>query len=216
MYFNSNPNPNFISCRCEQCPMKFAHRTLKNEHVRTQHLKKYCCDICGKRFGEKYKLRYHRMTHTGEKPFQCDHCDFRTSRKYNLDAHRKNVHKDFSGMVIACEICGRGFPHESSLKTHITAFHNKKGEGSRRGERGRKEKKTSPKQELPPEVHVPQPHPPPQQIPMPPPPAAMPTPPFSGQYMNQSHERTDEASLLEQATMLWKNAMASRNTLSKM
>lgn len=69
------------------------------------------------------------MTHTGEKPFQCEHCDFRSNRKFNLDSHKKTVHKDFSGMVISCEICGRGFSNESSLKCHITAFHNRKSNG---------------------------------------------------------------------------------------
>jgi hypothetical protein len=44
----------------------FESRLKRNEHVRIRHLKRHQCDECGKRFGERDKLRNHQLTHTGK------------------------------------------------------------------------------------------------------------------------------------------------------
>lgn len=57
------------------------------------------CPVCGKRvsgINGKQKLRYHMLTHTGERHYQCPHCPHRASLKFNLSRHIRTVHKELS------------------------------------------------------------------------------------------------------------------------
>ncbi|KAK3881041.1 hypothetical protein Pcinc_014498 [Petrolisthes cinctipes] len=55
------------------------------------------CPVCGKSvsgINGKQKLRYHMLTHTGERQFQCPYCPHRASLKFNLNRHIRTVHRD--------------------------------------------------------------------------------------------------------------------------
>ncbi len=144
---------------CDACGARFAYRTHLNEHVRRRHLRPHQCDLCGRRFGEGDKLRLHRRTHTGEKPYACKQCSYRTAKKYNLDVHLRNKHPSAEevaeggkveegkegGTLVGsscCEICGRAFRTLVALKGHITTAHTDQKETTRATTTTTTEKKT--------------------------------------------------------------------------
>ena len=71
-----------------------------NRHIQSQHTsneeKRFKCDICGKGFAVKEKLKDHKNVHTGEKPYKCKFCSacfasrgtHATHQKSHLGLHR--------------------------------------------------------------------------------------------------------------------------------
>ncbi|XP_063595842.1 zinc finger protein 775-like [Penaeus indicus] len=55
------------------------------------------CPFCNKVFAgrnQHQRLRYHTLTHTGEKPHACPYCPHRARLKFNLHKHIRALHKD--------------------------------------------------------------------------------------------------------------------------
>ena len=53
------------------------------------------CDFCGRKFygaNQKFLLRRHRNTHSGERKFPCQFCPYRANQSCNLLRHIKFVH----------------------------------------------------------------------------------------------------------------------------
>ncbi|KAJ8665015.1 hypothetical protein QAD02_006677 [Eretmocerus hayati] len=89
---------------------------LKIATILLTRVKKFPCKICGKNFAQKSSLNLHIESHVDERPsFTCDECGTINKSKVHLRKHLKTMHcrTDY-----ACEICGKSFTHQSSLKTH--------------------------------------------------------------------------------------------------
>ena len=105
------------------------HNLPKNEAVeRTKHLKfepdkKQVCDICDKRYKTFPELEKHKISHTGERPYECDHCEKTFNLKYTLLQHQK-IHLDKKPYT--CEQCGKNYPTTSSLNRHLASHGEKK------------------------------------------------------------------------------------------
>nr|XP_027226249.1 oocyte zinc finger protein XlCOF15-like [Penaeus vannamei] len=90
---------------CDVCGKKFSSRSGIEVHMRG-HTKEnpYMCDICNKTFFVKGRLVRHMIVHSNEKPFRCDTCKKSFAYKSSLVKHVKLHTKE-----ICCEICNKAF-----------------------------------------------------------------------------------------------------------
>ena len=90
-----------------------------NSQMSSHFKKRHICDICNRAFTQRGSLKYHRMLHTGEKPFQCNVCSksFRIRAPY--DAHM-DVH---NGVRYRCSICLKYYSSRATLRQHLKGQH---------------------------------------------------------------------------------------------
>ncbi len=105
--------------KCPKCPDMFTLKVQMTHHWRMAHDNmrgNYACDICEKGFQAARDLTFHRLTHSGEKPFECDFCDFFATRLETLKRHKINKHTH--AFVHRCKKCEKGFDKKSDKVKH--------------------------------------------------------------------------------------------------
>lgn len=105
---------------CPACSKQYTSISGLKRHQRSKHnldgaSSTALCDICGKRLSSTDKLKFHRRTHTGYKPFQCNDCPKNFIKKEQLIEHER-VHTGEKPFL--CKYCGKGFTQRSPLKIH--------------------------------------------------------------------------------------------------
>ncbi|XP_033610689.1 zinc finger protein OZF isoform X2 [Cryptotermes secundus] len=101
---------------CNICGKSFINKHKLKEHV-TRHVggRPHECEVCGKRFTERSSLKKHAISHTGQKAYVCEVCGKRFTLLTHLKAHTL-VHTGQKSHI--CDICGKRFSHLGSLRIH--------------------------------------------------------------------------------------------------
>ncbi|XP_069974178.1 gastrula zinc finger protein XlCGF57.1-like [Penaeus vannamei] len=101
---------------CDVCGKKFSSRSGIEVHMRVHTKEKpYMCDICNRSFPYKGCLVNHVKIHTLEKPYNCEICNKNFSVNNHLVRHMAvHLKKTFS-----CDTCNKAFPRKIFLERHI-------------------------------------------------------------------------------------------------
>ncbi|XP_055848511.1 zinc finger protein ZFP2-like [Episyrphus balteatus] len=110
---------------CEICGKFYINKQTLKAHIRSIHIdigKKYVCEECGAQFKGISSLKTHKITHTGEFPFECEKCDRRFQSKANLFVHQ-DTHTE---TPYVCEICNKPSTTLRGLRLHMVNHSDEK------------------------------------------------------------------------------------------
>lgn len=110
-----------IVVSCSICQKKFQAEKYLNLHMECHEpgyeMRKYQCDICGRRFLRRPMLRKHIRAHKGlAKTYKCSYCDKSLTSSSSLKDHL-NIHTGKRPYV--CNLCGNGFARRNYLTAHL-------------------------------------------------------------------------------------------------
>ena len=86
------------SFECSECSLTFRRNYELNKHLKMhdsslkEKMKKYACEICGKKNYSIADLNRHSLKHTDKRDFKCEHCNKAFKDKYTLKCHEIILH----------------------------------------------------------------------------------------------------------------------------
>ncbi|XP_058833723.1 transcription factor grauzone-like [Topomyia yanbarensis] len=114
----------FIVC----CGRRYYKKVRLLEHVQQlENPELFKCDICFKSFINSLGIRRHKQEmHLPDelRIYGCERCPKRFAKQSQLAAHLKG-HENLDNATAKCEVCGKTFPSEALLKTHVKIRHTR-------------------------------------------------------------------------------------------
>lgn len=117
--------------KCKLCDRTFETKYFLRKHYLEMHevtslaslvperipnKSRHLCNICGKVLNSLKAFEYHKLFHTGEKPFKCNDCNKTFRSKSQLILHSR-VHTDQRPYL--CHYCEKSFRTSQALKDHL-------------------------------------------------------------------------------------------------
>ena len=125
-YSADKNNVNEKSFACKFCNKRFTKEKTLFLHEKSKHdseKKKYCCDICPKKFEFLSQKENHDRNHTDERPFKCEQCGKSYKKKIGLKQHEMTHTGE---KPYGCKFCGQTFVRLSSCNLHETRHTSKR------------------------------------------------------------------------------------------
>lgn len=102
---------------CTVCQKEFnSLNALKYHCLSHTGERAHTCTVCRKSFFAQSALKSHMRLHTGEKPYECDQCKMKFRQWGDLKYHTVSKHSDVKNYQ--CEFCGKAFSRKYSLVIH--------------------------------------------------------------------------------------------------
>ncbi|XP_015603291.1 zinc finger protein 62 homolog [Cephus cinctus] len=115
-------NSSGIRFNCDSCIKSFSNLANLRRHIRNAHTPNevFKCPDCLKVFSDKTIYEQHaKAEHKSSRPsYQCIRCTKIFALHANLALHVLNVHENKLGTRLQCDICGKKFIEETSLRIH--------------------------------------------------------------------------------------------------
>lgn len=111
---------------CELCGKSYPNKKKLKTHTSNVHKINYnrMCHLCGKTVRGDKALERHQLQHAGIKPMvKCHVCNAELSTKGILKAHMIALHPEDTNVKYDCEICGKKSPSQRALKNHMDYVH---------------------------------------------------------------------------------------------
>jgi KRAB domain-containing zinc finger protein len=100
---------------CSICS-KIISSTYLNRHLLT-HEKPFECEVCDRKFAQKFRLDEHKLSHIEGQPFKCNLCTKAFRRKTILTKHQKENHSN-NPEIFKCSKCSYETKSSGAFKYH--------------------------------------------------------------------------------------------------
>lgn len=112
--------------KCFFCSHAFTTDFSRNRHEGQMHTgsHKLPCCCCGKLFGNRYKLKLHRLKQQIQPPPRCQDCGWVFAAQEYLDDHIRQVSRN---LPLECLVCNHRYHSQLALMRHLK-YHTRKME----------------------------------------------------------------------------------------
>ncbi|XP_067615216.1 zinc finger protein ZFP2 isoform X2 [Eurosta solidaginis] len=105
-----------FTCPQRDCKEGFRDAASRTVHMKSEHVAKhYECDVCGKKYADRFNLRHHHEKFHSETDFGCETCGKRFYSRKSLNYHMKWHNPE---LLLKCSHCDRIFINQRHLKCH--------------------------------------------------------------------------------------------------
>ena len=104
--------------KCPECNKMLENQWALEQHIK-YHQRRFTCNMCGNKYGERFILQSHLLTHLGIRPYKCNICGSAFTMKAHCERHCR-MH--LRSQNFECGACGYMFRYEQDRQMHNSGF----------------------------------------------------------------------------------------------